>query len=219
MANAAAQIKPGSTAPAKGADAAPAKGAPAKAAEAMPSKGAPAKAADATPAKGARAKATDAAPGRKGKRKLIIIAAAALLLIAGAGGAAWYFFSKPAAAENQTKTKAETKAAVVKKPPVFLPMDPFTVNLSDASQERFLQIAFVFETTDAQIGDKIKQRLPAIRNRLLLLLSSKQSSELSSREGKEKLAQEIMIEAKKPLDLPANAPGIDAVHFSSLIIQ
>jgi flagellar protein FliL len=127
----------------------------------------------------------DAAAAPKGKKKLFVILAAVVLLASG-GGAAWYFMGHSKdAAHKEEKAKVEA-------PPVFLPVDQFTVNLNPEGGDQFLQAAFTLQVTDNEVVEAIKLRLPDVRNRILLLLSSKKASELTTVDGKQKLANEIM---------------------------
>jgi flagellar FliL protein len=61
--------------------------------------------------------------------------------------------------------------------------------------------------------------MPAIRNEILLLLSSKQAEEVSSREGKEQLAKEIVVASNKILETTPATNTIERVNFTHLIIQ
>ena len=191
------------------------------------------------------------------KKKLIIIVATAVLLAGGAGGGALVWKKKRAAAAAAAEaaangTEGETAAPVAratahkdehKGPPAFLPLDPFVVNLADRESERFAQIGITLELADPKFADQLKAYMPAIRNGVLLVLAHKSSQELLSRNGKEKLAQEIMREAVKPLgielegeedaktakeDKEDKEAGVKTsmedspirhVHFSSFIIQ
>ena len=51
------------------------------------------------------------------------------------------------------------------------------------------------------MADQLKAYMPAIRNGVLMVLASKTSQELLTRKGKEKLADEIMREAVRPLGI------------------
>ena len=133
---------------------------------------------------------------KKGKKGLIIIIAAVLLL-AGGGGAGWFFFMKPtpeasADAEDDHKPVAHKEKGKVK---TFANLDPFTVNLADEGGERFIQVAVVLEVADAKVSGDLTAQMPAVRNAVLMLLSSKLAKELLSVPGKEKLAEEIAIAA------------------------
>lgn len=202
----------------------------------------------------AAAEAAPAAPKGGGKKKLIIILAAVLVLVLGGGGAAFFMMKKKAAAEAEAEggeapAAAAHAAADVKHgaPPVFVPLDPFTVNLADREAERYAQVGITFEIDDSHTADTLKAYMPAIRNNILLLLSHKTAAEMLSLEGKQKLAKEIRRESLTPLgvivededDEEADAAAdhdtkkpkkkkrrrappvypIKAVHFSNLIVQ
>ena len=204
----------------------------------------------------APAATADAAPPAKGgKKKLIIIIAAVLLLVLVGGGAAFMLLKKKpvdgeedgghATAEaSEPAPKAKPKHDA-KHPPVFLTLDPFTVNLADKESERYAQIAVTLEIEDAKVGEDIKVYMPAIRNNILMVLSHKTAAQLLTREGKEKLAQSILYASVRPLGydidededeevaaadapppkkkkkkkrVPSNLP-ITAVHFANFIVQ
>ena len=171
------------------------------------------KKADAAPA-APDAAVAQAAPKKGNKKKLIIIGAVAgVLLLGGGGAAAWMFLGKkPEGAEEAVK-------AAPKKVPVFVDLDTFTVNLKSNDDERFIQIKLVAEVGDAATGETLKSVMPAIRNEILLLLSSKQAEEVSSREGKEQLAKEIVVASNKILETTPATNTIERVNFTHLIIQ
>ena len=52
---------------------------------------------------------------------------------------------------------------------------------------------------DDKTAEQIKQYLPAIRSGVLMLVSQRTSSELLQREGKEKLAADVLREVSRPL--------------------
>ncbi len=99
-------------------------------------------------------------------------------------------------AEAPAKPKKGKDAA-----PVFLPLDPFTVNLADKNAERYAQIGVTLQVDTAEMAEKLKAYMPAIRNNVLMVLAHKTSDELLERSGKEKLAREIMREAVRPLGI------------------
>lgn len=135
------------------------------------------------------------APAKGGKKKLIVIVAAALLVLGGGGGAAWYFMKpKPDAAEHADAAHAKDKKARV-----FVNLDPFTVNLADEGGDRFAQISVVLEVGDAKVNEQVSAHMPAVRNAILLLISSKESRELLTVPGKEQLSHEIASTAARQL--------------------
>jgi flagellar FliL protein len=206
--------------------------------------------------------AAEAPPPARGKKKLIIIIAAAVLVLACAGGGAVFMLKKKAAAEAEAAdtegitevagdSHAPVKASAKHDPkavPVFVPLDPFTVNLADREAERYAQIGITLEIEDAKTGDQIKNYMPAIRNNILLAIADRTAAELMGRDGKTQLAEKIKRETsralgveleddgepghgdakdaktsakpakKKPKAAPPPLP-VKAVHFSNFIIQ
>jgi flagellar FliL protein len=183
-----------------------------------------------------------------GKKKLIVIVAAALLVVLAGGGAALFLMKKKASAadEEGDEPVAEAKAEQAepsrreeRKPPIFVPLDPFTVNLADRDAERYAQIGVTLEIDDPKVGEELKTFMPAIRNNILMLLAHKTAGELLTREGKLKLMREIRRETMTPLgyhlDVDAGDSAqvagrkkkkqaevvypVKAVHFANIIIQ
>jgi flagellar FliL protein len=180
----------------------------------------------------------DAQPAGRGKKRLILIIAGAVLvlLLAGGGGVAWWMLKKPAPTDEDAELaaadaddpveeeKARKKKDDKKHPPVFLPLEMFTVNLGDREAERYAQVGVTLELSDAKTGDVLKAYMPAIRNDILMLLAHKKAAELQERSGKLELAREIRRAAMKPLEDEVDPESSDeapvrAVHFSSFIIQ
>lgn len=166
----------------------------------------------------ATAPAAEAAP-KGGKKKLIIIIVAVLaLLVVGGGGAAVFMMKKNAAAaaaaaeeggDEDTGHDAPAKKPAKEHkadgaPPVFVPLDPFTVNLADRDADRYAQVGINLQVEDAHVSDELKNYMPAIRNSILLILAHKTSEDLLNPEGKQKLAEEIRREAARAMgyDVP-----------------
>jgi len=150
--------------------------------------------------------ATDAvpAPKPKGKKMLVIIIAVVLLLVAAGGG--WFVFGRKAASEDgEEAAPVEHVADKHKTPPVYLPMENMVVNLADPGGEKFAQIGVTIETTDQKTSDAVKSYLPNIRSGVLMLISQRTSEELLSKDGKQKLALDILREVSRPLGYAVEA--------------
>jgi flagellar FliL protein len=197
--------------------------------------------------KGGDAKDGAAAAPKKGKGKLLIIIGVALTLLLGGGGVAAYFMlgkKKPdvahvededtadeaeGAGDGEEKKAEEKKAKPVKvkkakkkkkdHAPVFVELDMFTANLKDTEEDRFIQVKLVAEVRDAPSGEMLKTMMPAVRNEVLLLLGSKESKDIASREGKERLAGEIVAAANHTLEGTPAANGVEGVNFTHIIVQ
>jgi flagellar FliL protein len=156
--------------------------------------------------------AADAAPIRRPRKKLLIVGAAVLaLVLALAAGGIVFLKQRAARAAAAGDDEVATEQAGAARPdprsaPIYLPLDPFIVNLADREADRYAQIGMTLELDSNAASDQIKAYMPAIRNAILLILANKTSKDLLSREGKEQLAQEILREAARPMGIEVPAP-------------
>ncbi|MBS1169192.1 MAG: fliL [Burkholderiaceae bacterium] len=156
----------------------------------------------------------EAAP-KKSKMKLLIIALLAVVLLGAGGGGAWYFF-KMRGASNTAEAAPPPKPSAA---PIFVPLEPFTVNLQPENGEHYLQTSITLQTNFKEEGDLFKLYTPQVRNRILLLLSSKKPSEITTVEGKKKLAEEIVTAVNLPFQQGGRPQNVNSVLFVSFIIQ
>ncbi len=176
------------------------------------------------------------APAKGGKKKMIIIIVAVLVLaIAGAGAFMMMGKKKHAEGEDAEEEPAAHEPPKVKvdpsKPPVFVQLEQFTVNLAPEEGEHFLQSTMVLRVADAKVGDSLKLYMPELKHRIIMLLSSKKPSDLVSSEGREELADEIKEEAndvlgyapnqkkKNKRSRPEDDGPVLAVLFNQFIVQ
>lgn len=180
------------------------------------------------------------APAPSKKKKILIILAALVLLIAIAVGAvvAVLLLKPPPEELDDDEEIVEVEKPAKKKsnlPPVYVALDPFTVNLVPETVDQYLQVVLSLECEDPAAESRVKAMMPRIRNGITLLLSSKKASELLSREGKEQLAAELKesINALITPDAPPPTtkkgkkaaadetpePLVKEVLFTSFIIQ
>ncbi|MFX7140289.1 flagellar basal body-associated FliL family protein, partial [Acinetobacter baumannii] len=81
--------------------------------------------------------------------------------------------------------------------------------------DRFLHTGLSVKVADTQTQARIAEYLPEARSRILLLLSAKQPPELSTVEGKQKLAQEIKQALARPFAPALPSQQIVDVLFTS----
>jgi flagellar FliL protein len=163
-----------------------------------------------------------AAPAGGGKSKLIIIVLAAVIVLGLGGGAAWYFMHGSAAEETAEAPKKEKSSKKKKKeehPAEYLAVEPFTVNLQPENGDQYLQVAFTLQVDGPEQAELIKTNMAKVRSRVLLLLSGKKASEISTVEGKQQLAGEILAVVKEPFDAHGDEQEVSDVLFTSFIIQ
>ncbi|MCL4763395.1 MAG: flagellar basal body-associated FliL family protein, partial [Burkholderiales bacterium] len=117
----------------------------------------------------------DAAPKKRG-RKWIVLAVLGVAVLGAGGGGAWWWLGRDAGTAEAAKPASA-------RPPVFMNLEPFTVNLAEEEGEHYLQMSVIYQVADEKTVDTLKAYLPVIRNRILLLLSSKKPSDLASALG------------------------------------
>lgn len=165
-------------------------------------------AAPAKPAKPAQPATPGVAPAASPKksRKLLWITLAVLLL---AGGGAVFWLMKPSHAESKPLG-----------PPQYIALEPaFIVNLADPGAVRYLQADVQLLTRDPDTAAAISLHTPIIRNRLLLLFGQQTSQQLTGRSGKERLQAQALAEVMAVLKAQHAAAKVDALLFTSVVIQ
>lgn len=153
-------------------------------------------------------------PKKKGKL-LIILGLAGVLLVALAIGA-YFLLSSPAEGDAAAESEAHAEEEEAH-PPIYEKLETFTVNLAD--QQSYLQTEVQLVLADAEVQQKIKERMPEVRDVLLRLLSSKTAEELSQLEGKDKLAEEISKQVNDVIGIKQASEGVKKVLFGAFIIQ
>ncbi len=161
-----------------------------------------------------------AAPAGGSKKKLMIIAIAGVLLLGGGAGAGWFFLHGSGDAEAHEeapkKKKKEKKAAVKSE---YVPIEQFVVNLQPENGDQYLQIQFTLQVDGPEQALLVKDNMAKVRSRVLLLLSGKKASEISTIEGKQQLAAEIKAVVQAPFDEGGDEQEVSDVLFTSFIIQ
>lgn len=138
-------------------------------------------------------------PKKKGKLPLIL---GLVVLLAAGGGGAWFFLFKDQGADA-AQQGAQAQAP---KPPVFVPLDMFTVNLAADEGGQFLQVGATLRVLDPAAADAVKQYMPEVRHRTLGLLASKKPSQITTAEGRERLAEELRQNVNNILLAAAGRP-------------
>jgi flagellar protein FliL len=164
--------------------------------------------------------AAGAPPKTKGKLLIILAIVGVLLLGAGVGG--FLLLSKPAteqsAESEEGEEEGDEEGASDGKgaQPIYIRLETFTVNLAD--QESYLQTDIQLMVANAKVGEKMNARIPEVRDAMIRLLTSKTAEELSTPEGKDKLAIEIQTQINSVLSFKKKS-GVSKVLFGAFIIQ
>ena len=148
-------------------------------------------------------------------RGLIIILVLALVLISCVCGYALFTLrGQSAQAAGATVTPDK------KTPELYLPLEPsFVVNFKSEEQQSYLQVGVTLMSHDPAAIDAAKNADPVIRNALVLLFSSQTSADLNDVQGKQKLQAKALDAVRKILADRLGRPGVDALYFTSFVMQ
>ncbi|MDH5649760.1 MAG: flagellar basal body-associated FliL family protein [Gammaproteobacteria bacterium] len=103
---------------------------------------------------------------------------------------------------------------------IYLPLEPaFVVNFEGRGPARFLQITVEVMTRDPAMEEHIKKHMPVIRNNLVFLFGSQTYESVSTLEGKEKLRSGALAEVQKILEEEVGQAGVEALYFTSFVMQ
>ncbi len=150
--------------------------------------------------------------------KLMFIVIAAMLVIT-IGLAAGFFMmwnklsEINTAGNGEANTEAE-QSQTAQLGPLFS-LDTFIVNLADEERNRYLRITMDLELAAPTDTDKLNERLPQIRDRILMILPTKRFEDIASVEGKVALRDEIIgkLNSLFPAEVVSN------IFFTEFVVQ
>jgi flagellar FliL protein len=161
-----------------------------------------------------------ASAGNKSRKKLgIAVALVVVLGCAGAGG--WMMMHGNDAPATKATGKGGKAAKVADTlPELYLAMEPaFVVNFRDDDAMRYLQVGVSLMSHDQAALNTAKEADPVIRNALLMLFSRQDYAILSDPVGKQKLQAQALEAVRKIVGERLGRPGIDALYFTSFVMQ
>ncbi|ADE16643.1 flagellar basal body-associated protein FliL [Nitrosococcus halophilus Nc 4] len=158
--------------------------------------------------------------GTSKKTLIILISTIVMLVVAIAVGVV--LFLTGALTPKAATGEAAANPKAPQHPAIYHSLDPaFVVNFYRQSQQqvRFLQVKMEAMARDSEIIEAIKTHTPAIRNNLLLLLSHQDYETIHTVEGKGQLREAARDEINQVLEDQAGIKGVEAVYFTSFIMQ
>lgn len=151
--------------------------------------------------------------------KLIIIIFLCFMLATGGTIAALFMagvFDRGADGGGATEKVVEEKVSEA----IYIPLEPaFVVNFAQGSKARFLQVTLEVMTRRPEVEQQLGKHMPVIRNNLLLLFSSQTQENVSTLDGKEALRNQALETVQGILEQETGDTGIEAVYFTSFVMQ
>ncbi|AYA40600.1 flagellar basal body-associated protein FliL [Xenorhabdus nematophila] len=138
-----------------------------------------------------------------------------LIAVIGAaiGGYSWWAMNQSANNSTATSKLIET--------PVFMNLEPFTVNLIDNEDhfDRVLYVGVTLRLSEEKTRQRFHDYLPEVRSRMLLLLSRQKAADLAKDDGKMNLVAEIK-QTLSPTLIPGEPDqAITDVLFTTFILR
>ena len=112
------------------------------------------------------------------------------------------------------ESQGENLQEQVEKVGTLIPLDAFLVNLAGSHGRKLVKLNMSLEVEGENTKEEIHRLKPKIRDIIIILLSSKSYAEISSRQGKEGLRDEI----RDQVNLFLTKGQIRSVYFTQLIL-
>lgn len=168
--------------------------------------------------------ADDKGGGKSSSQKpllFIILAVVNMLIVAGVG--AMIYLDKQnqqkeegidavirGEAEQQVKDASEKEFIGE-----LVPLETFLVNLAGSRGRKLAKINMELELNNAEVHEEIDKIKPKIRDIIIIILSSKSYAQISTKEGKDKLREEI----RDQVNLFLTKGQIKRVYFTEFIFN
>lgn len=94
-------------------------------------------------------------------------------------------------------------------------LQPFIVNLADEGGKRFIRITMDLELQNNALTEEMAQRLPQIRDSILMILPTRRVVDIQSTEGKVTLRDEIL----KTVNGLLKSGSVANIYFTEFVIQ
>lgn len=153
------------------------------------------------------------------KTAAIIVTIVALLIVG--GGGAWFYFSD---GSSSAEGDSPSSAIEARRESYYLALEPpFIVNFVYKDTLRYLQMTLSVMSHEPKILEQVTHHMPAIRHRLIMLISNKSFDELNGEDSKEALREEMLLEIRNIIQAEQNKthnPGrVEAVYFTGYVMQ
>jgi flagellar protein FliL len=144
--------------------------------------------------------------GKKSPLMKIIILVVLLAVLGGGGFVGYVKFLKappPQAKEPEVEHSVSADAGT------------FLVNLSDPGGKRYLKVGMQFELSGQKVNEELNRRNVELRDMLIMILSSKEYSEIGNATGKLSLKRELLTRLNKML----HDGQVKEIYFTEFLVQ
>ena len=152
------------------------------------------------------------------KKLFIIIGAGVLVLLIGLGVGAFFFLKKEPPPPEEKDPGMEVPVPDIQKKSEIGPMvniDEFIVNIISADVSHYVKASLTVELTNEDVKGEVEQRMPQVRDAVLLLIGNKTYEELQDLQGKRQLKAELTSKINSFLQ----TGKVKSIYFTNFVVQ
>ncbi|PHR29442.1 MAG: flagellar basal body protein FliL [Desulfotalea sp.] len=161
----------------------------------------------------------DSAPEKGGNKKLFIIIGAIVAILMIGGGVGGYLLLKPEPpAPEELDPGLQVPVPDLTKKAEIGPMvsiDEFVVNIISGDTPHYVKASFTVELSNEEVQPEVEQRMPQVRDAILLLIGNKTFEELQDLQGKRQLKAEL----KSKINSFLQSGKVRAIYFTNFVVQ
>lgn len=115
----------------------------------------------------------------------------------------------------QIQQKNNSTHSEVREIGYLYPLDTITVNLKSDAGRRYLKVTMSLELEGKKLSIELDKKIPVIRDRIIRIFTSKTLEEISTRQGKEEISNQII----NTLNAMLTSGNINGLYFTEFVIQ
>lgn len=154
------------------------------------------------------------------KKKLFIIIGAVIiaLLICGGGGAWWFLLRDKPVDKDAQDPAQQVQVPAIGQTATIGPMvniEEFIVNIISGDAAHYVKASLTVELDNEQVKTEVEQRMPQMRDAILLLIGNKTYEELQDLQGKKQLKAELLSTVNSFLQ----TGKVVSIYFTNFVVQ
>ncbi|BHH83378.1 flagellar basal body-associated FliL family protein [Desulforhopalus sp. 52FAK] len=160
----------------------------------------------------------NAAEGGSKKKLFIIIGIVVLLLLIGGGVAGWFFLKPEPPPPEELDPGLQVPVPNLSQTTEIGPMvniDEFVVNIISGDSPHYVKASLTVELSNEAVQPEVEQRMPQVRDAILLLIGNKTYEELQDLQGKRQLKAELTSKLNSFLQ----TGKVRAIYFTNFVVQ
>lgn len=162
----------------------------------------------------------DAKPegGSKKKKLILLVGAVLVVLLIGGGVAAFFLLKKAEPPPEDQNPASQVPVPELNQQAEIGPMvniDEFIVNIISSDTPHYVKASLTVELSNEEVKTEVEQRMPQMRDAVLLLIGNKTFEELQDLQGKKQLKAELISRMNSFL----RAGKVKSIYFTNFVVQ